>query len=271
MQSHEPLVKAAAEHKLPVICQKPFAESVAGGERMVAACAKAEVQLMVHENWRFQSVFLAVRDAIKQGKLGDPYFCQLSFRTPYNVYANQPYLAEQPRFIIEDLGIHLLDCARAIMGEATSVSCRIHRINHAIQGEDVATIMLGHTNGGTSVVDCSYKASQAPDPFPETLVRVDGDVGSIVVGYDYSIKLYKKDALVEEWAAPPQEHEWSKGNLAEAILDSVYQLQKHWVACWENEQWPAATSGVDNVETLKLVDASYLSAKEGRVVDPQLM
>ena len=66
----------------------------------------------------------------------------------------------QPRFIIEDLGIHLLDCARAIMGEATSVAARIHRINPAIQGEDVATIMLGHENGGTSVIDCSYKSSK---------------------------------------------------------------------------------------------------------------
>jgi len=271
VQSHEPLVTMAAEHELSVICQKPFAESVAQGERIVAVCADAGVELMVHENWRFQSVFQEVLTAITDGKLGDPFFCQLSFRTPYNVYANQPYLAEQPRFIIEDLGIHLLDCARAIMGEATSVAARIHRINPAIQGEDVATIMLGHENGGTSVIDCSYKSSQAPDPFPETLVRVDGDVGSIVVCYDYTIKLFKKDVLVEEWRAPPAEHEWSKGSEAEAILDSVFQIQKHWLACWEAGQWPAATSGVDNVETLKLVDASYLSAEENRLVNPQKM
>ena len=94
VQSHEPLVTMAAEHELSVICQKPFAESVAQGERIVAVCADAGVELMVHENWRFQSVFQEVLTAITDGKLGDPFFCQLSFRTPYNVYANQPYLAE---------------------------------------------------------------------------------------------------------------------------------------------------------------------------------
>ena len=140
VDSHLDLVVAAAAQDLHVICQKPFAPCVADAEVMVAACDNAGVELMVHENWRHQSTFKAVLKAIDDGSVGDPFFCQLSFRTPYNVYANQPYLAEQPRFIIEDLGIHLLDCARAIMGEATSVAARTQRVNPGIQGEDVVSV-----------------------------------------------------------------------------------------------------------------------------------
>ena len=101
-----------------------------------------------------------------------------------------------------------------------------------------------------------------PDPFLQTLARIDGDVGSIVVGYDYSIKLYKKDVLADEWVAPPQAHEWSRGDGAEAILDSVYQIQLHWLECWQSNTWPTSTSGRDNLETLKLVEASYMAAKK---------
>ena len=49
------LVLAAAAAGLHVICQKPLARTVEEASKMVKACSKAGVQLIVHENWRFQS------------------------------------------------------------------------------------------------------------------------------------------------------------------------------------------------------------------------
>jgi D-apiose dehydrogenase len=90
--------------------------------------------------------------------------------------------------------------------------------------------------------------------------------GTIVVEHDYKMKLYRGDQLAKEWRAPPTEHAWSKGNQAEVILDSVYQIQRHWVNCWEQERMDLlATSGADNVQTLRLVDAAYRSATDGGV------
>ena len=40
---HRPLVEMAAAHKIPVICQKPMARTLADSTAMVAACRKAEV------------------------------------------------------------------------------------------------------------------------------------------------------------------------------------------------------------------------------------
>ena len=39
VQTHRPLVELAASHKLPVICQKPFAPTLADAKAMVAACS----------------------------------------------------------------------------------------------------------------------------------------------------------------------------------------------------------------------------------------
>ena len=38
--SHRALVELAAAHKLPTICQKPFAPTLADAKAMVAACAR---------------------------------------------------------------------------------------------------------------------------------------------------------------------------------------------------------------------------------------
>src|SRR3546814_16681241 len=66
----------------------------------------------------------------------------------------QPYLAEGDRFIIEALGIHILDVARLVMGEAATLTCRTQRVNPAVRREDVTTFLMGHTSGANSVVDC---------------------------------------------------------------------------------------------------------------------
>ncbi len=49
------------------------------------------------------------------------------------------------------------------------------------------------------------------------------------------------------------------------VQDSVFRIQRHWVECLTAGKEPA-TSGADNLETLKLVFAAYESAETGRAV-----
>ena len=110
--------------------------------------------------------------------IGDPFWGRVSFRSAFDVFSGQPYLAEGKRFIIEDLGIHSLDIARFLFGDVARMTARTRRVNPAIQGEDVATMLLDHEGGVASIVDCSYATRLAVEPFPETLVEVDGSEGS---------------------------------------------------------------------------------------------
>src|SRR3546814_144190 len=110
--------------------------------------------MMVNENVRWQAPIRALKAVIDEGRIGTPFFARFAFRSGFDVYAAQPYLAEGDRFIIEDLGIHILDVARLVMGEAATLTCRTQRVNPAVRGEDVATILLGHTSGATSLADC---------------------------------------------------------------------------------------------------------------------
>lgn len=263
--SHRALVEQAARRRLPVICQKPFARTMEDARAMVEACRTAGVPLMVHENFRWQSAIRAVKASIDAGEIGRIFWGRVSFRSAYDVFSNQPYLAEGERFIIEDLGIHALDVARALFGDARSIMARTARVNARIKGEDVATMLLSHAGDVTSVVDCSYATIQAVEPFPETLIEVDGTAGSIRLGRGYRMVVATRAGARETDVAPPllpwASRPWHN------IQESVVAIQQHWADCLSANREPE-TSGADNLKTLALVEAAYQSAASGAVSDP---
>jgi predicted dehydrogenase len=262
--THRALVELAARHKTPTICQKPFAPSMDDAQAMVHACEAAGVPLMVHENFRWQTPLQAVADVITSGRIGKPFFARVSFRSAYDVFSGQPYLAKGERFIIEDLGIHILDIARFLLGDVSRITARTQRVNQAIHGEDVATMLLDHTNGVSSVVDCSYATRLSSEPFPETLVEVDGSEGTIRLSQGYQMVITSPEGVETRdvaptllpWATKP----WHN------IQESVLTIQSHWVECLRHRQEPA-TSGRDNLKTFALVEGAYRSAATGQTID----
>ncbi|WP_275785160.1 Gfo/Idh/MocA family protein [Pararhizobium gei] len=264
VNSHRALVEMAAAHKIPAICQKPFAPTLADAKAMVAACNAAGIPLMIHENFRWQTPIQAVRQALESDAIGTPFWGRFSFRSGYDVFSGQPYLAEGKRFIIEDLGIHTLDIARYILGDVVSLSARTKRVNPAINGEDVATILLDHADGATSIVDVSYATKLAIEPFPETLIEIDGTEGSLRLSQGYELQLTNAEGTVNTdvapallpWASRP----WHN------IQESVYAIQQHWADSLIASR-ETSTSGADNLKTFALVEAAYESAATKATVD----
>lgn len=265
MPSHEALVLQAARAGCHVIVQKPFAPSWRACVTMVEACREAGVTLMVHENFRFQTPLLAVREVVDSGAIGALNWGRLTFRTGYDVYANQPYFYDEEQLIILDLGIHVLDMARVYLGEVERISCETQRINPKIKAEDMATMLLRHTSGAVSVIDCTYAAKLDPDPFPQTLVHLEGKDGSIRldVGYRMTVttpagtSTRSVDSPLLPWTSQP----WHTAQ------ESVLNTQRHWIACLKAGRQPE-TSGEDNLKTYALVQAAYRAAAEQRAVQP---
>jgi len=262
--SHRSLVEMAAQHTKHIICQKPFAESVKDARAMVGAVEATGKTLMVHENFRWQSAVRAVIEELRKGTIGEPFFGRVSFRSGFDVFSGQPYLAKGEKFIIEDLGIHILDIARALFGDVARISATKRRINPSIRGEDVATMFLEHTSGATCIVDCSYATRRQIEAFPETVIEVDGNKGTISLdlGYKMTVQANGQSEIRDlsppllPWASKP----WHN------IQESVRTIQEHFINCL-HEGCEPETSGHDNLQTLSLVEAAYLSASEHRTVE----
>ena len=174
MDTHRELAALTAARKIPTVVQKPFAPE---WEECVAIVENAKAHgawLAVHENFRFASAMMRVSEVIAAGTIGEPSWARIYFRTGYDVYKGQPYFYNEERLAILDVGIHVLDLARVFLGEVERVSCETQRRNPKVRAEDTATMMLRHTSGAVSVIECTYEARRSDDAFPETLLEIEG-------------------------------------------------------------------------------------------------
>jgi len=196
---------------------------------MVAACTTAGVPLMVHENFRFQAPMMEVKRVLDEGAIGPLTWARITWRTNYDVYAGQPYLAKEKRFILLDLGIHVLDLARFFMGEVERMSCETQSIKPGIAGEDMATMLLKHTSGAVSVVDCTYEAKRDPDPFPEKLLEIEGRRGSLILDAGLELTV-TSDGVTHSRSVRTPLLSWTSEPWHVA-QESVLNTQRHWLDC----------------------------------------
>ena len=257
--THHALCTLAAERGTNIICQKPLAPSLEEAEQIVQACRN--VTLMVHENFRWQRPMLALKRA--SAELGELFFGRIHFRSAYDVYADQPYLATDERFIVYDLGVHLFDLARFFFGEAKTLTCHTRRINPAIAAEDVATVLLEMCSGAHVVVDMSYASKLERESFPQTFVDLEGTEGSARLSLDYQLSVTTNGGTRYRDVSP-RAFDWTPAPVT-AILESVLTSQRHFIDCLETGRTPD-TSGADNLRTLELTFGAYRSAQTGKSI-----
>lgn len=261
--THSRLVQLAASHRVPVICQKPMAPTLAEAGRMVTACSLASVPFFVHENWRWQAPLRALKQVLNSNRIGRVFRARLTYSNSFPVFANQPFLKELEQFILTDIGTHILDTARMLFGEASTLFCRTARVHGDIKGEDVATIMLGMASGTTVTCEMSYASRVEHDRFPETFVFVEGEGGSAQLGPDYWLRVTTADGTLS-WRVPPPYYAWADPRYALAQVAGV--------ACNANllgalrGEGHAETTGEDNLKTLRLVFGAYDSARTGEAL-----
>mmetsp|Transcript_19615 Transcript_19615/g.51009 ORF Transcript_19615/g.51009 Transcript_19615/m.51009 type:complete len:357 (+) Transcript_19615:66-1136(+) len=269
--SHKPIVLEICAHprQVHVICQKPMAPSVEDAAVMVEACKTRGTTLMIHENFRFQPPMRALKAAIEHADLGKFFWGRVTFRSGFDVYKDQPYLATDDRFIIYDLGVHALDVARFFLGNVASCYCRKQRVNPAIKGEDVATMLLGMASGASCIVDVSYASRLETERFPQTLVELEAERGSCRIDEDLGITIVMNQAAgrpraVSKATVPLPSAPWMSG-LGHLIQASVPPTLQHFVDSLRAGSEPE-TSGEDNLKTLALTMAAYESAESGMPV-----
>ncbi len=78
--THLDFVRKAAAAGKHIMCQKPFAPSIAEAEEIVKISDAAGVRLMVTENWRWLQPFQVIKRVLNSGELGKVNLIRLSIR-----------------------------------------------------------------------------------------------------------------------------------------------------------------------------------------------
>jgi len=263
VDTHSRFVRLAAANGIAAICQKPLAPSLDQAEAMAAACRNAGVQLLVHENFRWQAPIRHLKQLLDAGTIGQPFRGRLQFASSFPVFENQPFLARLEQFILTDVGAHIFDVARCLFGDAQRIYCQTQRINQGIRGEDVATALTEHGKL-TCITDLSYASRLERERFPETFILVEGEHGSIELGPDYRISVTTADGTHTQRVPPPR-YSWADPAYA-VVHASIVPCNQNLLAALRGEG-QAETTADDNLRSLGLVFAAYESAATGRAVE----
>jgi D-apiose dehydrogenase len=257
--THRMMVELAAEAGVAAICQKPLAWDMNDAKAMVSAMDSRGLPFMVHENFRFQYPMRRVKQVVDSGAIGRPFFARISFRSDFDVYANQPWCKDAERMIIADVSVHQFDLTRFFLGEPTRLFTEAIRVNPEIRGEDAATILLKLPDA-TCIVDTSYESRSDHSTYPQTFVTIEGTEGTVTLGPDYHLQVVSPTGVTEEELVIPA-HDWASQPW-DCIQDSVVNVQRHWIECLDTGRTPE-TSGADTLRVLDLTLGAYESLETG--------
>jgi predicted dehydrogenase len=261
VDTHPRFVELAAKYRRPVVCQKPFAPTLAAAERMWQVCRDAGVALYINENWRWQTPIRQLASVLRSGVIGTPFRARIDMISGFPVFRNQPFLAELEQFILTDLGTHTLDTARFLFGEASSLYCHTKRVHPNIKGEDVATVMMRMGVAQTTVlVEMAYAENYLErDRFPETAIFIEGGKGSLELTLDYWIRVTTAEGTHIRRCPPPR-YSWADPAY-DVVHSSIVPAQADILRALRGEG-QAETTAEDNLKTLRLVFAAYDSAAQ---------
>jgi 1,5-anhydro-D-fructose reductase (1,5-anhydro-D-mannitol-forming) len=138
---HHAAVLAAARGKKHVLCEKPFALSVAHAREMVVACRDAGVILRIAHQLRLDAAVGRLREIVRSGRLGR--LVALSLERASGLGPRTSWRQDFSQSgVIFDVGVHLLDLIPWVSGQRfLDVSALTHPDRQRREPDDTVTVL----------------------------------------------------------------------------------------------------------------------------------
>jgi predicted dehydrogenase len=264
-ETHLAAIRLAAARKIDVICQKPFCQTLLEAREAVRIADEAGIQLIVHENFRFQPWHREIKRLLDGGILGQVY--QACFRLrpgdgqgPRAYLDRQPYFQKMPRLLVHETAIHLIDTFRYLFGDVDAVFASLRKLNPVIAGEDAGLIILDMANGVRCLFDgnrlSDHKAQNRRLTLGEMLI--EGEKGALTLDGDGAICFRPHGSNDVQDIA----YKWANTDFGG---DCVHALQQH-VINNRLRRGPVENTGADYLNNILIEEAVYASDAEQRSI-----
>jgi predicted dehydrogenase len=257
-EAHRDVTLKALGAGVPVLGEKPMAESMAAAREMVAASERAGKLYMVSQSRRYDGRVLAFREAIQKyaGNLG--ILCSDFFLGPHF----GGFREEMPSPLLLDMAIHTFDNARQISGrDPVAVYCRQFNPSWSWFTGDASATALFEMTGGLQYIYNGSWCAQGLNTSWQSQWRAFGSQGAAswdgetdpvanrVTGTDGFIRATEKASVK------------SDPNVAGGIAGSL----REFVQALRTGRTPQGECH-DNIKSLAMVFAAIESAQTGKRV-----
>jgi predicted dehydrogenase len=253
-----------------ILAQKPLGVNFAEAKEIVRLCKRAGITLAVNQNMRYDQSIRACKSLLDQGALGEPVLATIDMRA---IPHWMPWQERQGWVTLRIMSIHHLDSFRYLFGDPVRVFASIRpdpRTAKKFKHRDgICLYILEYASG----LRCSAWDDVWAGPALEGAAkdisirwRVEGLEGLArgTIGWpEYpkptpSTLDYTTIRQPGKWISPRWKEVW----FPDAFVGTMAQL----LVALEDRDEPEI-SGRDNLKTMALVDACYLSVNEHRAVE----
>lgn len=177
--THNPFARAGAERDYPVFCEKPMTRTMAEADELVEVADETGVPFMVGHVLRFFPSYVAAKERIDAGELGQLGTLRAERLSPAPKYGTENWFndREQSGGVMLDMAIHDFDYLRWVAGEVERVFTRAERWEDEDFRYEHAGVDLRFADGTRGYVEASWGY---PDGTPFTTdFEFAGDDGSL--------------------------------------------------------------------------------------------
>lgn len=254
-----------------VLIQKPMGNDLAQAREIVAVCERKKLVAGINFQLRFASFVSATRHLIAEGIIGELYDLEVkvTVNTPWELF---PLIKEHPRLEILFHSVHYIDCIRSFLGNPESVMAKTAKHPLKKLSSSRSTIILDYGEDKHVVINTNHDHHFGPK-HEESYIKWEGTKGAIKA--KMGLLMNYPDGLPDEFEYSVTnengEYEWKKIELEgswfpEAFIGTMSNLMRF----KEGSDSKLLASVQDVLDTMKVVEACYISNKSGGVSLEQL-
>lgn len=269
---HCPATIAAAEAGKPVLVEKVMARNVYECDHMIEACEKAGVTLTVCHDRRYHGEWMALKEVVDSGVLGEIFYWKLDH--------NQNVLFPENAWVRTRDGIgggaimscltHQIDSLRWYGGEIGSVVCMTKVLPERMEGESLGVIAARMASGALAQLSINWftRSNGAANGLWYEMVQVCGRGGEAyyMSGKGTFVLLHKPADRDVTWTYEGQKPDQGFVKVQSGAWSGHERCIAEWLKLVRGEPANVITTGRDVRGTVEVAEAAYLSEREGRLV-----
>ena len=268
---HVEQAKIFLEHKIPVLIEKPIANTSSEAEEIINLSLKNEADILVGHHRRYNKIIIEAKKLINDGQIGDIRSAMSIcwFYKPDDYFDSAPWRKKKGAGPISVNLIHDVDLMRYFCGEVESVYAISKPSSRQYENEDLASVILNFENSvvaNMSVSDSIVSpwswetTSNENSEFPNTnqsCYLIGGSNGSLSIP---DLNIWQHDKI-PDWTKPINK-EKIKFEYNNPLVEQIVHFNK----VIEKKSKPLV-SGIEGMKSLKVIEAIEKSSILKKPVD----
>jgi predicted dehydrogenase len=266
----EPTV-AAAEAGKHVICEKPLGRDAAESYETWQRVQAAGVKHMCAFNYRFVPAVRLARQLIEAGELGEIHHFRASYLQEWGATTDEVWRFDKGLAgsgALGDLGAHVVDLARYLVGEIVHVSALTATFQPGREVDDAIEAAVAFAGGAVGTIEATRFATGRKNSFRW---EINGSKGSLAFDLERLNELQHSEGslgfrniLVSEADHPFWEHWWPQGHIIGWEHTFVHEIDHLLTAIRDDgDVAPHGATLEDGYLAAEVCDAILRSAENG--------